>query len=104
MAKENKADINYFEVYDSKKLMKVRHLTGPSAGFERTVKEPIAKIWEARGQVKILGPAKVEPKPEPKPDKNEELLRVAAELGIKKADKMKEEELIEAIELAQAEK
>jgi len=39
-------------------------------GFERVVKESIAKSWEARGQVKILGPAKVEPEPEPEPDKD----------------------------------
>ncbi len=102
MAKENKEEVNFFDVCDSKKLIRVRHLTGSNAGFERTVKEPIARIWEKRGQVKILGPAKA--KPEPKSDKNEELLKVAAELGIKKADKMKEEELIKAIELAQAEK
>lgn len=84
-----------------KKLVKVRHLTGPNAGFERTVKEPIAKIWEARGQVKILGPAMVI-EPPPKPDKMKELLKVAAGLGIKKPDKMKEKELIEAIEAARA--
>ena len=81
------------------KIVKVRHLTGPNAGFERTVKEPIAKIWEKRGQVKILGSAKAEPKP----DKMEELLKIAAKLGIKKADKMKEKELVEAIKLAKAE-
>ncbi len=70
MAKENKEKVNFFDVCDSKKLIRVRHLTGPNAGFERTVKEPIAKIWEKRGQVKILGPAKPELAPEPKPDKD----------------------------------
>ncbi len=83
------------------KIVKVRHLTGPNAGFERTVKEPIAKIWEKRGQVKILGPDKAKPKPEP--DKMKELVKVAAELGIKKPDKMKKKELIKTIELAKAE-
>ncbi len=55
---------------------------------------------KAEAQVKIK--AKTEKKA--KPDKNEELIKVAAELGIKKADKMKEKELIKAIELAQADK
>ncbi len=41
-------------------------LTKP--GFERAVKESIAKSWEKRGQVKILGPAKAEPEPEPEPE------------------------------------
>ncbi len=41
-------------------------------GFERTVKESIAKSWEKRGQVKILGPAKPEPEPKSEPEKDEE--------------------------------
>ena len=104
MAKENEEKVKCINFVGVKEFVRVRHLTGPNAGYERTVKEPIARIWEKRGQVKILGPAKAEPKPEPKSDKNEELLKVAAELGIKKADKMEEKELIEAIGLAQAEK
>ena len=104
MGKENKEEAERVYFVGVFPQVRVRHLTGPNAGFERTVKEPIARIWKKRGQVKILGPAKVEPAPGPEPDKNEELLKVAAELGIKKADKMEEKELIEAIGLAQAEK
>ncbi len=44
-------------------------LTKP--GFERVVKESIAKSWAKRGQVKILGPAKAEPEPEPDKDKKD---------------------------------
>ncbi len=84
------------------KYVKVKYLTGPKPGFERTLKESIAKAMEKSGRVKILGPVKAEPRP--KPDKKNELVKVAAELGIKKADKLKEKELIEAIEQAQAEK
>ncbi len=67
MAKENgeKPGVYFVGVRD---FVRVRHLTGPNAGYERTVKKPIAKIWEKRGQVKILGPAKVEPAPEPAPE------------------------------------
>ncbi len=102
MVKENKEKVERVHFVGVFPQVRVRHLTGPNAGFERTVKEPIAKIWEKRGQVKILGSAKAEPKPE-KPDKRKELVKVATELGIKKADKMKEKELIEAIKLAKAE-
>lgn len=99
MVNENKEPIANF--VGVKKLVKVRHLTGPNAGFERTVKEPIAKIWETRGQVKILGPAKAAESAH-RLDKIKELVKVAAELGIKKPDKLKEAELVEAIEAARA--
>ena len=95
-------EVNYCDIYDVNKLVKVRYLTGNKPGFEHVLKEPLAKIYEERGQVKILGAAKQ--KTEPKPDKKKELLKIATELVIKKADKMTEKELIEAIELAQAEK
>ena len=100
MAEENKEKV-YINFVGVKKFVRVRHLTGPNAGFERTVKEPIAKIWEKRGQVKIIGDAKAKPKPEP--NKMKELVKVAAELGIKRADRMKEKELIKAIEAAREE-
>ncbi len=77
--KEKKAGVSFFDIYDPKRLVWVRHLTGPDAGFERTVKEPIAKIWEKRGQVKILGPAEIArlspeilEKYKPKPKKKEQ--------------------------------
>ena len=68
MGKENKEEVKRVYFVGVFPQVRVRHLTGPNAGFERTVKEPIAKIWEKRGQVKILGPAKAEPAPEPEPE------------------------------------
>ncbi len=59
---------------------------------------------EAAAEKKAKAEADAKKRAKSAKDQRKELLKIAAELGIKKPDKMKEKELVEAIELAQAEK
>lgn len=84
-------------------------------GYKTVMADAVAEKYKEKKKIKILGDvkepeeveaielAKAEAKAKAE-EKHKELLKIAAELGIKKPDKMKEKELVEAIELAKAEK
>ncbi len=68
-------------------------------GYEIEYGENVANILLKRGSVKQVRVSQTEKK-DPGLDRRKELLKVAAEFGIKEADRMTEKKLINAIKQA----
>ena len=101
--KEFPAEELDMEARDVKVLLKEGSLIDERAYKKKVgpTEEELKAEAEAEKKTKDEEAAKIKAKSDK--DKRKELVKIATELGIKKADKMKKEKLIEAIELAKAE-
>lgn len=49
--------------------VKVKYIKGPLAGQEKVLLESVAKVYEKRGMVRVLGSATAESRPAPRADR-----------------------------------